>query len=144
MRSLNTNPTQHHIIIMSAERGRFSPSENRSRTEELHQRLETMVLMGDISAFACALGVWRGEQERSFVILYDPIRHPFAAMQLLHIARGYEQDGILVADADRNAMLLPVCDPDCTGALGKLRQAYPGEPLPDGYTKLNGVAYVCK
>lgn len=144
MRSLTTNPTQHHVIIMSAERERFSHDENFQRTNELQQRLEAMRLMGDISGFARAMGVWQGTTEESFVILYDPIRHPIAAMQLLHIARGYEQDGVLMADADRNALLLPVCDPECGGVLGKLRQAYPGEPLPDGYTVLNGIAYVCK
>lgn len=144
MRSLTTNPGQLHVIIMSAERARFDSDENFFRTNALKRRLEAMRRMGDISGFARAMGVWQGTTEESFVILYDPIRHPFAAMQLVHIARGYEQDGILMADADRNAQLVPVCDPECTGALGKLRQLYPGEQLPDGYTILNGVHYVCK
>lgn len=144
MRSLNTNPTQHHVIIMSAERGRFSHDENFQRTNNLQKRLEAMRLIGDVAGFARAVGVWRGQQEESFVVLYDPIRHPMAAAQLVQIARGYEQDSILMADADRNAMILPICDPDCGGSIGKLRQAYPGEPLPDGYTVLKGVVYVCK
>lgn len=73
----------------------------------------------DAGGCARAVGVWKGEQEEqeeSFVVLFNPIRHPLAAMQLVHIARGYEQDGILMADADRNAQLVPVCDPDCIGA----------------------------
>lgn len=144
MRSLTTNPGSIHVIILSAERQRLDSEENFQRTKDLQKRLETMCFMGAIAGFARAVGVWRGQQEESFVVLYDPIRHPLAAAQLVHMARGYEQDSILMADADRNAQLVPICDPDCTGALGKLRQAYPGEPLPDGYTLLNGVAYICK
>lgn len=144
MRSLTTNTGGNHIIILSACRSGCSEDENFHRTNALQQRLEAMRMLGDIANYRRAVGVWKGEQEESFVILYDPIRHPLAATQLVHIARGYAQDGILMADADRNAQLVPVCDPECIGALGKLQQAYPGESLPDGYTLLNGVPYVCK
>lgn len=144
MRSLTTNPGVNHIVILSAERAELDTDENIDRTEELEQRLGAMKFLGEIAGFSRALGFWKGESEESFVVVYDPCKHPLAATQLMHMARGYGQDGILMADADRNALLLPVCDPECGGPLGKLRQAYPGEPLPDGYTLLNGVAYVCK
>lgn len=144
MRSLTTNPGSLHVCILSAERSSLSPDRNFQRTNGLQQRLEAMRLLGDIAGFARAVGVWRGQQEESFVVLYDPIRHPMAAAHLVQLARGYQQDSILMADASRDAMILPICDPDCGGAIGKLRQLYPGEPLPDGYTILNGVVYICK
>lgn len=144
MRSLTTNPGSLHVIILSAERAELDADENFYRSSDLQNRLEAMRLLGDIAGFARALGVWKGKYEESFVVTYDPCKNPLAASQLVNLARSYRQDGILMADADRNAQLVPVCDPACTGALGKLRQAYPGEPLPDGYTKLNGVPYVCK
>lgn len=144
MRSLTTNTDGNHIIILSACRSGCSEDENFQRTNALQQRLEAMRLIGDIAGFARAVGVWKGEQEESFVVLFEPNRHPRAAFQLMNLARGYEQDAILLADADRNAMILPICGPDCGGPIGRLRQAYPGEQLPDGYTLLNGVPYVCK
>lgn len=144
MRSLTTNPGSMHVIILSAERSHLSSERNFQRTSDLQKRLEAMRFMGAIAGYARAVGVWKGEQEESFVVLFEPNRHPMAVSQLMHLARGYEQDAILLADADRNAMILPICDPDCGGPIGKLRQAYPGEQLPDGYTLLNGAPYVCK
>lgn len=144
MRSLSTNPGPLHVIILSAERSNLSEDGNFRRTNDLQSRLESMRLLGDIAGFARAVGVWRGHQEESFVVLYDPIRHPMAASHLVQLARAYQQDSILMADASRDAMILPICDPDCGGAIGKLRQLYPGEPLPDGYTILKGVVYICK
>lgn len=144
MRSLSTNPGSLHVIILSAERSSLCSELNFQRTNDLQKRLEAMRLLGDIAGFARAVGVWRGQQEESFVVLYDPIRHPMAAAHLVQLARAYQQDSILMADASRDAMILPICDPDCGGAIGKLRQLYPGEPLPDGYTILKGVVYICK
>lgn len=143
MRSIDTLNPGLNIIIISAERSNRDARENRANTEDLHQRLASMRAIGSVTAYARATGVWQGEEEASYVVAYDPKKWLGVVDELVRIARNYGQECILLADAERNAELVPVCNPDCTGPLGKLRALRPGEAMPDGYTVLNGVKYIC-
>lgn len=143
MRSINTINPGLNIIIISAERDNRSKRENLTRTAALHQKLATMKALGSVTAYARATGVWQGTQEASFVVAFDPKTWLGVVEELVKIAHEFEQECILLADENRNAELVPVCNPDCTGPLGTLRALRPGEALPDGYTVLNGVKYVC-
>lgn len=131
------------LVILSACRSDRTDSENRTRTGELARRLECLRRFGDIADYYPAQGVWQGEHEESFVAAYDAAVHHNAAAALVEIAQGYEQDCILFVDSMRNARLVPACDPDCRGELGRFQQAMPGAHLPDGYTVLNGVPHIC-
>lgn len=142
-RAHNQNVRPLSLVIMSACRSDRTDSENRARTGELTRRLECLRRFGDIADFYPAQGVWRGEHEESFVVAYDTDMHHNAAAALVEIAQGYEQDCVLFVDALRNARLIPACDAECRGELGRFRQAMPDELAFDNYTVINGVRHIC-
>lgn len=137
MRACNNN----RVVILSACRNTLPNMENAARTYALDRDLNFMKEQGHIDGYARAAGMWRGESEASFVVVI-PSSGP-ALDDLVGLARKYDQGSILVADEERRAHLIGVCDSTATCALpGRLRPMSIGEPMPDSCTVLHGVVYV--
>jgi hypothetical protein len=89
------------FVVISAERGEYTPAVNQWRTESLASQLEAR----DLRTIPMD-GVYQGKAERSFLVFLPPEHAAYTLTMLRQLGRRWGQESILHVDANRGAELL--------------------------------------